>query len=143
MTEALTITKVDVYVILAVFYCSISVTVWVLIARDKIPSVDTLAELAALFNTKGGIIMFLWMAWLGTLTSTLGFGVWVIVKGVNPQHMVVTVLLGMLISQAFGNVNGALFKTMTGEEPSRNGNGNGKTPVPQPAPAAATEAAPH
>lgn len=117
-------------IFLAVWLLSIFIA-FVLIFRNHIPSIETIQDMAALFNTKGGIIMFLWLAWLGTLSTTVAFGIWVIVKGVDPQHTVVTIVLGMLISQAFGNVNGALFKTMTGEEPAR----NGKPPDPtQPKP---------
>jgi hypothetical protein len=83
--------------------------------KRSFPPVETIVEFAALFNQPGGIIMFLWAAWAGTLTITLLFGIWVIRVGIDPQHSVVVTILGMLISQAFGNVNGALFKTMTGE----------------------------
>jgi hypothetical protein len=86
--------------------------------KRSFPSVEQVTAFATLFNTPGGIIMFLWAAWVGTLTITVFFGVWVIRVGIDPQHQVVTIILGMLISQAFGNVNGALFKTMTGEKPA-------------------------
>lgn len=109
--------KLDIYLIGGTFLlCTIGFA-GMLLWMKRYPSVETLEGLASIFNTKGGIIMFLWLAWWITLYTTVAFGAWVIVKGIDPQHAVVVTILGMLVAQAFGNVNGALFKTMTGEEP--------------------------
>ena|SRR5277367_6593194 len=115
------LTKIDVEVITGLMFLSTYVLVITMAWRGNFPSVDQLLELSTLFNAKGGIIMALWVAWIFTLMLTVGFGMWVIVRGVDPQHTVVTVIFGMLISQAFGGVNGVLFKTMTGEDPKING----------------------
>jgi hypothetical protein len=108
--------KIDVYIIVGTVFVSVVALLTLLIWYRRFPTVQTLTEISSLFNTKGGIIMVLWLAWWLTLFTTLSFGIWVIVKGVDPQHGVVITLLAMLSSQAFGNVNGALFKTMTGED---------------------------
>jgi hypothetical protein len=119
----MTITRFDIYGIFAVGWLTTFGLVCLLIAKDKIPSVDTILEFSTLFNTKGGIIMSLWVAWLGCILVTVAFGVWVILHGINPQHIVVVLLLNTLTSNVSGGVGAVLFKTMTGEEPSRNGNG--------------------
>lgn len=85
--------------------------------RGKLPSVQTLQNLATLFNTKGGVVVLLVMMWWFTLMGTVSFGIWVIAKGIDPQHTVVVTILGMLISQAFGNVNGSLFTMFKGDDP--------------------------
>lgn len=110
--------RLDIYIALAAVIVTVVIITAITAAfKGKFPSVETLQELATLFNTKGGIVILLVTMWWFTLVSTVCFGIWVIVKGVDPQHAVVVTILGMLISQAFGNVNGALFKTMTGEDP--------------------------
>ena len=76
-----------------------------------------LQELATVFNTKGGIVFVLLFMWLFTLCGTVSFGIWIIAKGIDPQHTIVVTILGMLVSQAFGNVNGALFTAFKGEDP--------------------------
>jgi hypothetical protein len=108
------ITRTDIY--LAIGLCAV---LWLLIkaCRLHLPDPAILQAYATIANTKGGIILSLLMLWVGTLLLTLGFGIWVISKGVDPQHAVVVTLLGMLYSGAFGGVTGALFKTMTGEDP--------------------------
>ena len=111
------IDKLDIYLIAGTLLLATFGFAFVMLWQKRYPSVETLEALASIFNTKGGIIMFLWLAWWLTLLITICFGTWVIVKGVDPQHGVVITILGMLVAQAFGNVNGALFKTMTGEEP--------------------------
>jgi hypothetical protein len=85
------------------------------------PSVDSLLKLAPIFNMRGGIIMLLTIMWFTSLFLTMAFVIWVLHVGIDPQNAAVVVALAMLTSGAFGGVNGALFKTMTGEEP--------KTPV--------------
>ncbi len=109
--------KLDVYLIAGTFILTISMIVFMAMLWRRAPSVESLEALASIFNTKGGIIMFLWLAWWVTMFLVIGFGSWVIIKGVDPQHAVVITIMGMLVSNAFGNVSGALFKTMTGEEP--------------------------
>ena len=76
-----------------------------------------LQELVTVFNTKGGIVFVLLIMWFITLSGTVAFGIWVISKGIDPQHAIVITILGMLVSQAFGNVNGALFTAFKGEDP--------------------------
>jgi hypothetical protein len=78
---------------------------------------QSLQELATVFNTKGGIVFVLLIMWLFTLCGTVSFGIWIIAKGIDPQHTIVVTILGMLVSQAFGNVNGALFTAFKGEDP--------------------------
>lgn len=83
----------------------------------KLPDPAILQNYSTISNTKGGIILILLFLWLFTLILMTAFCVWVIVKGINPQNAVVVMLLGVLSGNAFGNVNGAFFKTMTGEDP--------------------------
>jgi hypothetical protein len=83
----------------------------------NVPTVQDLQALATVFSTKGGFIFMLLIMWFSTLTITIAFGVWVIWKGIDPQHAVVVTILGMLVSQAFGNVNGALFTAFKGDDP--------------------------
>jgi hypothetical protein len=110
--------KLDIYIALgAVIITAFLVSTLILAYRGKFPSVQTLQDIATMFNTKGGIVLLLVVMWFLTLSTTVIFGVWVIVKGVDPQNAVTITIFGMLISQAFGNVNGALFKTMTGDDP--------------------------
>ena len=124
------ITKTDVYiasgVILIAFFLALVVH---LFRNGVLPSMNTLADLCAMVNTKGGIIVLLTMMWFITLGGTAAICLWAIVHGVDPQNGILVVLLSVLTSGAWGNVNGALFKTMTGDEPKKNGNG-----APAPAP---------
>jgi hypothetical protein len=83
----------------------------------NLPTVQDIQELATVFSTKGGFILALLVMWFVTLFGTVSFGIWVIVKGVDPQHAVVVTILGMLVSQAFGNVNGSLFTSFKGDDP--------------------------
>lgn len=109
-----TITRTDVWL-------CIGLTALVFLAikacRVKFPEPGVIQGYATISNTKGGIILILLFLWLFTLVLTVTFCVWVIVRGVDPQHAVVITLLGVLQGTAFGNVNGAFFKTMTGEDP--------------------------
>jgi hypothetical protein len=109
------LTKVDVYVVAIVMLMSIAGAITVIVKIR--PSVQALVEIAALFNSKGGLIMLMSSLWVFTLLITIAFAVWIIAKGVDPSHAVVVALLAMLTGNAFGNVNGALLKTMTGEDP--------------------------
>ena len=110
--------KLDIYIALGTAILVMLVIITVMAAyRGKFPSVETLQELATVFNTKGGIVLVLLLMWWITLSGTVAFGIWVIAKGVDPQHTVVVTLLGMLVSQAFGNVNGALFTAFKGDDP--------------------------
>lgn len=108
------ITHAEVWVFIAL--CLLA---WIAIraCRVKFPDPHVLQSYATVTNTKGGIILILLSLWIGTLLLTLGFGTWIIIRGVDPQHATVITILAMLTGTAFGNVNGALFKTMTGEDP--------------------------
>lgn len=111
--------KLDIYIALGAAIVAMIVTATITAAfKDKLPSVTTLQEVATIFNTKGGIILVLLMMWGVTLSGTVAFGIWVIAKGIDPQHAVVLTILGMLVSQAFGNVNGSLFTMLKGEDPA-------------------------
>lgn len=111
---SLPVTHTDVWlaVLLALF-----VTFAIKACRVKTPDPLIVQAFATISNTKGGIILILLSLWLFTLGITGAFSVWIIVRGVDPQHPVAITFLAMLTGTAFGNVNGALFKTMTGEEP--------------------------
>ncbi len=111
------IDRLDIYLIAGTFLLCAAGFGAVLLLMKRTPSIADLEALASIFNTKGGIIMFLWFAWWMTLVMLIAFGVWVIVRGVDPQHAVVITVLGTLNGGAFFTVNGALLKTMTGEEP--------------------------
>jgi len=137
------ISRGDVYGLVILAWISTFGLTMFLAARKQLPTLAAIQDFSSIFNTKGGIIMLLTSLWILTLTLQVGLGVWVIIRGVDPQHTVVTVLFAMLSGQAFGNVNGALFKRMTGEEPSRSSStytGPAPPPVPQPAPPKATAA---
>lgn len=111
------VTKADIYMMIALVIFVFAVQVW--LRHIPVPSLDGFLQIVSMLNSKGGIIMTLLMLWLFTLSAMIVFSVWIIVKGIDPQNAVVVTLLGVLVGQAFGNVNGALFKTMTGEEPSK------------------------
>jgi len=66
-------------------------------------------------NSQSGLVLILSIMWMFTLIIILGFGIWVLKAGIEPQSPIVTSLLGVLIGTAFGSVNGALFSQMTGE----------------------------
>lgn len=122
--------RFDLYGILAVFYVTIIAFTIYLIRTRQFPSIANLQDLATLFNTKGGLIILLTIMWLFTLVGTVIFAVWILVRGIDPSNSVVVAMLALLTGTAFGNVNGAWLKTMTGEEPSRNGNGKPSVPAP-------------
>jgi hypothetical protein len=82
-----------------------------------IPGPEVVQGYATLANTKGGLVLLMTAMWFFTLIGTASIAIWVLVKGLDPQNGVLITLFGMFISQAFGTVNGALFKTMTGEDP--------------------------
>lgn len=107
------ITRTDVW---AVAIVALLVT-FLVKSRGHWPDVTKVQALATVSNTKGGMVVILLGMWLFTLMITVLFCVWIIVKGVDPQHPVVTTLLGMLVAQAFGTVNGALFTAFKGEDP--------------------------
>ena len=110
--------KYDAYIVIGIALFALFATVTLVAAfKGKFPSVQTLQNLATLFNTKGGVVVLLVMMWWFTLVGTVSFGIWVIAKGIDPQHTVVVTILGMLISQAFGNVNGSLFTMFKGDDP--------------------------
>jgi hypothetical protein len=111
--------KLDIGILLVSVVLIVAFVAWVITMTNRglFPSVSTLQDLATVFSTKGGIILVLLIMWWLTLSGTVAFGVWVIAKGIDPQHAVVVTLLGMLVSQAFGNVNGSLFTMFKGEDP--------------------------
>lgn len=119
----LSITKFDVWGLLLLVLLLIGA---LKACRVKLPDPSLVQAYATICNTKGGIIMILFFLWIFTLVVTVTFCVWVIRAGVSPEHAVVISLLGVLSGTAFGNVNGAFFKTMTGEDP--------KPPIPPVAP---------
>lgn len=108
------ITRTDVWVAIVL---ALVVTLAIKACRVRTPDPATIQSFATISNTKGGIILILLGLWLFTLVITAIFSVWIIVRGVDPQHPVAITFLAMLTGTAFGNVNGALFKTMTGEDP--------------------------
>ena len=109
--------RTDLYVIVsAVIFTSLVWTIVALLKRNT-PTMESLNELATLTNTKGGIIILLLIMWFFTLTSTIAICLWAVVKGIDPQNGIIVLLLSNLFSGAWGNTNGALFKTMTGEDP--------------------------
>lgn len=91
-----------------------------LIQAIRWPSVDSIIDgilkIAPVFNSKGGIILLLTFMWFMTLGATVAICLWAIIHGVDPQNGVLIVLLSVLTSGAWGNVNGAWLKTMTGED---------------------------
>lgn len=109
-----TITRTDVWIAVLL---SLLVTLAIKACRVQTPDPAKVQAFATISNTKGGIILILLGLWLFTLVITAIFSVWIIVRGVDPQHPVAITFLAMLTGTAFGNVNGALFKTMTGEDP--------------------------
>jgi hypothetical protein len=113
------ITKYDVYaLILLAFFALI---VHQILKRVVFPSFETFSGTVALLNSKGGIIFVLLILWIISFGVSIAFGWWIIVKGISPQNALVMVLISWLTGQAWGNANGALLKTMTGEEPAKQG----------------------
>lgn len=115
--SGLTFDKLDLYILIAAFILSGVIWKTLTTFKQHVPTLASLQELATLTNTKGGIIILLVFMWFFTLILTTGIALWAIVHGVDPQNGILILLFGMLSSGAWGNVNGALFKTMTGEDP--------------------------
>jgi hypothetical protein len=114
----LSLDKLDIYVaLIAALFAASVLLLLKFVKSPDLPSVQSLQNLATVFNTRGGIVVLLTFMWYSTLAITVGFCIWVVARGIDPQNAVVVTLLGVLVGQAFGNVNGALFKTMTGDEP--------------------------
>ncbi len=106
-TEVWAIIVLTAFVVLAIKACR----------GFKLPDPGSVQGYATLANSKGGLVLLMTFMWFFTLVSTAAFTVWILIRGVDPQNAQVITLTGMFISQAFGTVNGALFKTMTGEDP--------------------------
>jgi hypothetical protein len=83
----------------------------------RVPTVQDLQSAATMANTKGGVLLILLAMWIVTLGATLAFGIWIIHGHLDPQNAIVVTLMAMLVSQAFGNVNGAFFTAIKGEDP--------------------------
>lgn len=129
---SVTLDKADIYIATGAFLLGVIILLALLILRKGVsPSMDTLSDLCAIVNTKGGIIILLTLMWIGTLSGTVAICLWAIIHGVDPANATLVVLLSVLTSGAWGNVNGALFKTMTGDEPKKTGNG-ASVPTPTP-----------
>jgi hypothetical protein len=112
--------RLDLYVGAAVLIAVLLIALaWKIVNQSawSLPSVQDIQELATMCNTKGGIVLLLVTMWAFTLTIILIFSIWVIIKGIDPQNAIVVLVLGMMTSGAFGTINGALFRTMTGEDP--------------------------
>jgi hypothetical protein len=131
-----TFDKTDIYIVaVTIVFCILIGSIFYLLRHTAL-SLDTLQGLAAIANSKGGLVVLMAFMWFFTLTGTTAFCIWVLVKGIDPQNGVLVTLLGMLVSGAFGTVNGALFRSMSGEEPKKQGNGNGTNSPPQSPPSA-------
>ena len=128
-----TFDKTDIYIVaVTILFCVMLGSIFYLLKHTAL-SLDTLQGLAAIANSKGGLVVLMAFMWFFTLIGTTMFCIWVLTKGIDPQNAVLLNLLGMLVSGAFGTVNGALFRSMSGEEPKQNGNKTGNLPSqPQP-----------
>lgn len=109
------VTKVDVYVIAIAGLLTLA-TISIL-RQVVIPSFSTLSSFMALLNSKGGLIFVLLILWIISFTASIALGLWALVKGVSPENAILMMLLSWVTGQAWGNINGALLKTMTGEQP--------------------------
>lgn len=85
--------------------------------RVKWPDPAIMQSYATIANTPGGIILLLYFLWVFTLITTVAFCIWVLEKGIDSTNGTVVLITGMLSSGAFGAVTGALFSTMTGQDP--------------------------
>lgn len=108
------ITKIDVWVVIALV-----LLVWFALkaCKFKVPDPTLLGAYANLTNSKGGIIILLTFMWFITLGLTISICLWAIIHGIDPQNGILILLLGVLTSGAWGNVNGAWLRTLTGEDP--------------------------
>lgn len=109
------ITRLGIWLV-AIFIC----VAWgyaLKVCKMRFPDPALIQSYATIANTKGGIILMLLALWVFTLLVISSFCIWIIIRGEDPQNAVVVTLLGTLIGTAFGTVNGAFFKTMTGEDP--------------------------
>jgi len=109
------ITKLDVYVFLIISFF-VFVTL-IAIKRSVVPSLQSLMSFIALLNSKGGLIFVLLILWIVSFAASITLGLWALIKGVSPQNAILMMLLSWVTGQAWGNINGALLKTMTGEQP--------------------------
>jgi hypothetical protein len=108
------INRTDIYLLAAVV-----LIIWFALkaCKLKLPEPSVIQGYATITNTPGGLILILTALFILTLLLTLGFGVWVLTRGIDPQNATVILLMGMLSSGAFGGVSGALFTRMTGQDP--------------------------
>lgn len=109
-----TFTRFDVW---AVILLVLGVLLAIKACKWQWPAPATMQGYATISNTPGGLILILTLLFILTLFLTIGFGVWIIARGVDPQNAVAITILGMLSSGAFGGVSGALFSQMKGQDP--------------------------
>ncbi len=112
--SAIPITHADVWVAICLVML---ITLLIKACRLKWPEPATMQGYATITNTPGGLILILTSLFVLTLFLTIGFAVWIIARGIDPQNAVAITILGMLSSGAFGGVSGALFSQMKGQDP--------------------------
>jgi hypothetical protein len=98
----------------------------------KLPTVNTIHDLAEISDTKGGNILLLYTMSFVYFFVAVRFGYWIIAKSgdgkVSVENALVMAMFGFITGSAFGGSFSAMIKTMTGGG-TLNGNGgtNGKT----------------
>jgi hypothetical protein len=108
--------RYDILFMLLGVFIALGIVVW----RKAWPSAEVTRDLVALLNTKGGIILLLW------ITSLIFFavGMKMVYWGVNrmlegklsTDNALILSAFNWITGSAFGGAFGALLKTMVGED---------------------------
>lgn len=111
------------------------VTLVILFANNKLPTIDGFARFVALADSKGGNILILLILTMWTITMSVRFGYYAIhalhaaqVSGTPPSSdAVYQVILTWLTGSVSSGFMGALIKTMSGEHPAPTDKSQGDT----------------
>jgi uncharacterized membrane protein len=116
----MTIDRYDIVFVLLGMAILYAVLAW----RKSLPSTDAIHFAVEMLNTKGGIILLLW------ITSMIFFavGIKLVYWGVNMMldnklsgdNALILSAFNWITGAAFGGAFGAMIKTMTGEEVPKN-----------------------
>jgi len=114
--------RFDILFMLLGMFIALGVVVW----RKAWPSAAVLHDLVDLMNTKGGIILLLWM----TSMIFFGVGMKMVYWGVNrmlegklsTDNALILSAFNWITGSAFGGAFGAMIKTMTGDDPKHDRN---------------------
>jgi hypothetical protein len=111
--------RYDILFVLLGVFLTLGIVVW----RKAWPDAQVIHDAIEMLNSKGGIILLLWL----TSMMFFGAGIEMVYWGVNKMiegklttdNALILSSFNFITGSAFGGAFGALLKTMTGEEPKR------------------------